>query len=122
MPHIHFTTDTTPEIPHNVLIIDTAAFERALFNAGERGTMHDPKTGKLRTQGSTLSLGGLLHSLGLDPTCALHNAGNDAFLCLLALQKIMDPDNAHMPEIDMRKIRKAKSVGMGVPADRKSVV
>ncbi|KAJ8586129.1 hypothetical protein M405DRAFT_853430 [Rhizopogon salebrosus TDB-379] len=108
------------KIPHNVLIIDTAAFERALFNLGERGTMHDPKTGKLRAQGSTLSLGGLLHSLGLDPPCALHNAGNDAFLCLLALQKMLDPGNTLMAEIDVRKLRKAKpiggmSMGMGVP-------
>jgi len=77
--------------------------------------MHDPKTGKLRAQGSTLSLGGLLHSLGLDPPCALHNAGNDAFLCLLALQKMMVPDNAPMPEIDPRRIRKSKPVGVGPP-------
>ncbi|KIK42484.1 hypothetical protein CY34DRAFT_142297 [Suillus luteus UH-Slu-Lm8-n1] len=34
--------ETKIKIPHNVLIIDTASFERALFNAGERGTMHDP--------------------------------------------------------------------------------
>ncbi|OAX40998.1 hypothetical protein K503DRAFT_554028 [Rhizopogon vinicolor AM-OR11-026] len=105
--------ETKIKIPHNVLIIDTAAFERTLFNSGARGPMHDPKTGKLRTHGSTLSLGGLLHSLGLDPPCALHNAGNDAFLCLLALQKLLDPDNTHMPEIDMRKLRKPKPVGMG---------
>jgi len=76
--------------------------------------MHDPKTGKLRAQGSTLSLGGLLHSLGLDPPCALHNAGNDAFLCLLALQKMLDPDNTLMPDIDLRRLRKPKHAGMGV--------
>lgn len=109
--------ETKIKIPHNVLIIDTASFERALFNAGERGTMHDPKTGKLRAQGSTLSLGGLLHSLGIDPPCALHNAGNDAFLCLLALQKMMEPGTVTpMPDNDAR--RKSKSVAaltMGMP-------
>lgn len=108
--------ETKIKIPHNVLIIDTASFERALFNAGERGTMHDPKTGKLRAQGSTLSLGGLLHSLGIDPPCALHNAGNDAFLCLLALQKMMEPGTTTpMPDPDARKKSKSVGLAMGMP-------
>ncbi|KAG0706658.1 hypothetical protein DFH29DRAFT_135826 [Suillus ampliporus] len=109
--------ETKIKIPHNVLIIDTAAFERALFNTGERGAMHDPKTGKLRAQGSTLSLGGLLHSLGIDPPCTLHNAGNDAFLCLLALQKILEPiTSTPMPTFDPDARRKPKTTGVPLPS------
>ncbi|KAH7923789.1 hypothetical protein BV22DRAFT_1035921 [Leucogyrophana mollusca] len=87
------------KLPHNVLAIDTAAFERTLFNAGERGPMHDPKTGKTRAMGATLSLGGLLHSLSIDVQCALHNAGNDAFMCLLAFQKLLDPEGTVAPDV-----------------------
>lgn len=115
-PHSCALTNAPLEIPHNVLIVDTASFERALFNAGERGVMHDPKTGKHRAQGSTLSLGGLLHSLGIEPPCALHNAGNDAFLCLLALQKMMEPGTATpMPDTDARKKSKAAGLVMAAP-------
>ncbi|KAG1724405.1 uncharacterized protein EDB91DRAFT_1171003 [Suillus paluster] len=108
--------ETKIKIPHNVLIIDTASFERALFNTGERGAMHDPKTGKLRAQGSTLSLGGLLHSLSIDPPCALHNAGNDAFMCLLALQKMLEPSTSTpRPTLDPDGRRKLKTAGSPSP-------
>ncbi|KDQ62899.1 hypothetical protein JAAARDRAFT_28870 [Jaapia argillacea MUCL 33604] len=85
------------KIPHNVLIIDTASYERELFNKGHRGVMEDAKTGKPRLPGSTLSLGSLIGSLGLEVSCTLHNSGNDAFLCLLALQMLLDPENTKIP-------------------------
>ena len=80
--------------------------------------MHDPKTGKLRTPGSTLSLGGLLHSLGMDVKCALHNAGNDAFLCLLALQKMLEPGTGAVPilDVDVRRRQKSMGAGAGIPS------
>ncbi|KAH7886433.1 hypothetical protein F5I97DRAFT_1928286 [Phlebopus sp. FC_14] len=95
------------KLPHNILVVDTAAFERAMFTQGERGTMHDPKTGKVRMAGSALSLGGLLHSQGIDPPCTLHNAGNDAFMVLLAFQKLLDPQGTVVPQ---PKAKKAKPI------------
>jgi hypothetical protein len=50
------------EVPHNVLMIDIANFEKSLYATGERGVMTDPKTEKPRWQGSTLSLDNLLRS------------------------------------------------------------
>lgn len=71
--------------------IDIAYLERALFNAGERGQMHDRKTGRVRLPEAMLSLSSLLRSLDIDPRCALHNAGNDAFMTLVAFQRMVDP-------------------------------
>ncbi|KAF8838680.1 hypothetical protein BDN67DRAFT_933350 [Paxillus ammoniavirescens] len=85
------------KLPNNVLTVDTALLERAMFTSGERGPMQDRKTGKVRSPGSTLSLGGLLHSLGVDPPCAMHNAGNDAFMTLLVFQKMVDPEGTVVP-------------------------
>ncbi|KAI0783148.1 hypothetical protein C8Q75DRAFT_860280 [Abortiporus biennis] len=87
-------------LPHNVLIIDTATYERQLFNLGRRGNMQDP-SGKPRQPGSTISLVNLLQSLGTDLhlQVALHNSGNDSFLSLLAFQLLMDPENTKKPTI-----------------------
>ncbi|KAJ7208060.1 hypothetical protein GGX14DRAFT_455370 [Mycena pura] len=119
------------KLPHNMLILDTATFERVLFATGHRGTMADPHTApgspmKARTHGSTLSLENLLRSLpppapadatapalaipvpvsgagvfpqtgALVPGVALHNAGNDAFVCLYALQLLLEPEGVRAP-------------------------
>lgn len=53
--------------------------------------MHDRKTGRARLPESLLSLSGVLHSLAIDLPCVLHNAGNDAFMTLVAFQWMMDP-------------------------------
>ncbi|KZT30967.1 hypothetical protein NEOLEDRAFT_1126655 [Neolentinus lepideus HHB14362 ss-1] len=90
-------------IPPNMLIIDTASFERELFNAGYRGPMTDMKSGQARRQGSTLSLGNLLASLKVDVQCTLHNSGNDAMMCLFALQKLLDPENTKVPTMRGRQ-------------------
>lgn len=87
-----------------MLVIDTATYERQLFNAGQRGTMQDP-SGKPRARGSTLSLGNLLQSLGLDAQCTLHNAGNAAFVSLLALQTLLDPEHTKAPAMRGRAIQ-----------------
>ncbi|TFK65046.1 hypothetical protein BDN72DRAFT_801578 [Pluteus cervinus] len=56
------------KIPHNVLIIDTASFERSLFNAGYRPPMLDPKTNnKPRLSGTTLSLENMIRSFTVYP-------------------------------------------------------
>lgn len=73
-----------------MLIIDIAYFERALFTSGERGPMVDCKSGRVRLVEALLSLSGLLHSFGIEPPCALHNAGNDAFMTLVAFQRMVD--------------------------------
>ncbi|KAH7914557.1 hypothetical protein BJ138DRAFT_1123448 [Hygrophoropsis aurantiaca] len=106
------------KLPHNVLVIDTAAFERTLFNTGKRGSMRDPKTGRERATGATLSLGALLHSLNIDVKCALHNAGNDAFMCLLALQKLLDSEGTALPDIRNGKVvsRNASPIPRGMSA------
>ena len=85
-----------------MLVIDTATFERALFNSGFRGPMLDSKTGQPRAQGSTLSLDNLLRSLNTDIPCARHNAGNDAFLSLVALQLLLEPENTKLPTVKQR--------------------
>ncbi|KAJ7076016.1 hypothetical protein B0H15DRAFT_925289 [Mycena belliarum] len=107
------------KLPHNMLILDTATFERTLFAGGHRPAMIDPHTSspgnpKPRAHGSTLSLENLLRSLPAPPDApptppqmplpgvfpqtgalvhgvALHNAGNDAFLSLYALQLLLEP-------------------------------
>lgn len=86
-----------------MLIIDTASYERSLFSMGGRGAMEDPRTGQSRVSGSTLSLGNLLSSLKVDVQCAMHNSGNDAFMCLFALQKLLDPANTPVPKTRERK-------------------
>ncbi|CDO73415.1 hypothetical protein BN946_scf185013.g49 [Trametes cinnabarina] len=79
------------KLPHNLLILDTMALERQLYNSGQRGAMQEP-SGKPREQDSNLSLTGMLQSLGVDTQRVLHNAGNAAFMCLLGLQLLLDPD------------------------------
>lgn len=54
-------------------------------------------SGQPRSQSSTLSLTNLLLSLGVDIQCQMHNAGNDAFMTLLALQLLLDPHNTKIP-------------------------
>ncbi|KAF9458849.1 hypothetical protein BDZ94DRAFT_1312889 [Collybia nuda] len=59
----HFE-DMGIRLPHNVLILDTAAYERALYVGGFRGTMPDPKSPfKPRSHSTTLSLENLFRSL-----------------------------------------------------------
>jgi len=93
---LHMMEHMKIKIPHNVLVIDTAVYERVLFNSGTRGPMKDP-SGQPRAQGSTLSLTNLLLSLGVDIQCQMHNSGNDAFMTLLALQLLMDPQHTKIP-------------------------
>ncbi|KZT73254.1 hypothetical protein DAEQUDRAFT_703597 [Daedalea quercina L-15889] len=83
-------------IPRNVLLIDTAVFERQLFASGQRTAMTDP-SGKPRAGSSTLSLLNLINSLGVNVPCTMHNAGNDAMMCLLALQLLLEPEGVKMP-------------------------
>lgn len=117
------------KLPHNMLVIDTMIYERALYTAGQRGVMQDPKSDKVRVAGSNLSFENLLYSLTLPrtpnspsgsgekpslqqqqqqqqqvpplvlPQCTLHNAGNDAFMCLFALQKLLEPAGTSAPTI-----------------------
>lgn len=102
-------------------------YERALYSAGLRGVMTDPKTEKPRLSGSSLSLESFLLSLTIPfapnspnadkqplspqtqpippvvlPQCALHNAGNDALMCLFALQKLLEPTGTIVPSIKTR--------------------
>ncbi|RPD64609.1 hypothetical protein L227DRAFT_494356 [Lentinus tigrinus ALCF2SS1-6] len=84
------------KLPHNLLIIDTMAFERQLYASGLRGAMQEP-SGRPREQGSSLSLPALLQSLGVDVQRILHNAGNAAFMELLGLQLLLDPDTKVPP-------------------------
>lgn len=89
----------SPELPSNMLVIDTAAYERRLFAAGHRGVMNDAKTGQARASGSTLSLESVLQSIGLFEHAPLHNAGNDAYLTMLALQLLLDPKHTTIPSL-----------------------
>lgn len=147
------------KIPNNVLIIDTSVYERVLYKMGHRGLMADPKTGKPRDQGMTLSLENLLVSFTIPtlrasspapslpstgtgteeqtpqtttstppdgppqiqtqqmqqtpqlaqlpivlPQCTMHNAGNDAMLCLFALQKLLEPAGTRVPSVKKGRV------------------
>ncbi|KII93086.1 hypothetical protein PLICRDRAFT_170877 [Plicaturopsis crispa FD-325 SS-3] len=94
------------KIPRNVLVVDTVTLEHNLFATGARGAMLDPR-GHPRAPNTSLSLASLLHSLPLDVRCVLHNSGNDAFLTLFAMQRLIDPD--HTPA--------APKWGSGTPPD-----
>lgn len=58
--------------------------------------MHDP-SGRLREHGTTLSLTNMLRSLGVNIQCTMHNSGNDAFMTLVGLQLLLDPENTKVP-------------------------
>jgi len=125
-------------IPHNVLVVDTASYERALYSGGHRGIMLDPKTNKSRAHGSTLSLENMLRSFTIPPltpptpsttvtpdspplsgsptslpapqaplilpNITMHNAGNDAFMCLFGLQMLLDPAHTQAPTVKKGRI------------------
>jgi hypothetical protein len=92
-----------------MLIIDSAMFEKQLFSMGHRGPMIDPQSGKPRAPKTMISLSAVFHSLGVEVQCAFHNAGNDAFLSLLALQLLLDKDNTRMPSMKGRSISRSRS-------------
>ncbi|KAI0691504.1 hypothetical protein BC835DRAFT_1417070 [Cytidiella melzeri] len=104
--HLRRMEEMKIKIPHNVLIIDVAAFERHLFASGSRPPMLD-HTGKPRTPSSLLSLPSLLQSLPtIDLTAStLCNAGNDAFLSLLSLQLLLSPENTVTPNMRTRTVQ-----------------
>jgi len=119
-----------------MLIIDTMVYERALYSGGQRGVMQDPKSDKARVAGSNLSFENLLYSFTLPltpnspsasaekptppqqqlpalvlPQCTLHNAGNDAFMCLFALQKLLEPTNTSVPTVKKGGTNNSKLLG-----------
>jgi len=117
------------ELPHNVLVIDMATFERSLYAAGAHGVISDPKTERLRTSSCTLNLEGLLRNLQqpqshctsvsannsssnlpssttprsspsvIFPQCSLVNSGNEAFMMLFAFQMLLDPLGTRIPTV-----------------------
>ncbi|KAI0271453.1 hypothetical protein BC834DRAFT_922235 [Gloeopeniophorella convolvens] len=99
------------KLPHNVLIIDVAAYESCLFKAGLRGAMLDAKTGSPRQPNSLLSLRSILHSLHVPVDFVLHNSGNDAFACLLVFQMLVDPKNTQLPS---PRVKKSPSMTLGL--------
>jgi len=107
------------KLPKNMLLLDTATFERMMFNTGQRGVMmeHDNQP---RIPGNTLSLGNTILSFGATIPCTLHNAGNDAFLCLLALQLLLQPEGVVIPKpnktfSNKREPSHTSTVGAAVP-------
>jgi DNA polymerase III epsilon subunit-like protein len=76
--------------------VDTT-FECQIFLAGRCPELAqlDPYNLQLpRQPSSTLSLTNLLRTFGIEPerTCKMHNAGNDAFMALTALQLLIEPN------------------------------
>ena len=112
-------------------------YERALYSAGLRGVMPDPKTERSRLSGSSLSFENLLLSLTIPlapnspntlspqplpippvvlPQCTLHNAGNDALMCLFALQKLLEPTGTLVPSIKTRGSKPGIAGGLMINA------
>lgn len=101
-----------PELPKNMLIVDIAAFERALFSSGSRGMMIDPRTRTPREPDTSLSRSNLLNTLGINATelgITLHNSGNDSFMTLWALQKLLEPETKDLKGRLKPKLNTAKS-------------
>lgn len=147
-PHFPPTSLFETELPSNVVLLDTAVLERALYSSGMRPTMMDPKTEKPRAHGTTLSLEHLLISFTLPPLslpndrssrssgsntpppapivlpkCTLHNAGNDAFMTLFAFQQLMEPHSNDTPTITVKHASNAAQMaspylGTGGPRPR----
>ena len=91
------------------------AFERQLYAAGLRGVMHEP-SGRPRDHGSSLSLTAMLQSLGVDVQRVLHNAGNAAFMALLGLQLLLDPDTKVPTPKTPNGMAAMMRNGMGAPS------
>lgn len=127
-----FYSISCSELPLNMLVIDTMTYERSLYSGGFRGVMQDPKSDRPRMSGSSLSFENLLYSLTLPgtlgsdkiqqavhatplvlPHCTLHNAGNDAFMCLFALQKLLDPTGTLVPSV--KKLKPSTTISMTSP-------
>ncbi|KAF7964578.1 hypothetical protein HWV62_5478 [Athelia sp. TMB] len=119
---LHKLEEMKIKLPNNVLIIDTTSFERALFTAGARGPMPD------RAPGTSMSLATLLATLPQKrnrpiPDVQAHNSGNDAFMSLLALQILLDPEtkvpdvkkpvNTRMPNMTLNLAGNG-AMGMGM--------
>ncbi|KAL1681678.1 hypothetical protein EV122DRAFT_275098 [Schizophyllum commune] len=121
------------KLPHNVFILDAAAYERTLYAAGVRGTMIDPMTNMPRQPGSTLAPENLLRTFAMPPltvaegtvvlpppkqaqmvaflsACPPRNAGNDAFMLLFGTQMLLDGARTEIPII-LPKVR-ARPVSM----------
>lgn len=111
------------ELPHNMLVIDTAIFEKQLFSMGHRGPMVDVQSGKARAPKTMISLAAVFRSLTIDIQCTFHNSGNDAFLSLLALQLLLDKDNTKLPNMRGRAVNRnnianrsgSRSPAFGIP-------
>ncbi|PCH34290.1 hypothetical protein WOLCODRAFT_135607 [Wolfiporia cocos MD-104 SS10] len=98
------------DIPSNVLVLDIATYEKQLYRSGQRGIKPMKLAdGRARRDHDMLKLETLLGTLGVDVRCQLHNAGNDAYMGLLALQLLFDPDNTVVPQ-QRRKQAKQKAV------------
>lgn len=87
-----------------MLIIDAMVFERNLYKQGSRSPMLDAKTNTERQPGSTCSLENVVRSFASKdgivlPNVKFHNAGNDAFMCLFALQMLIDPAGVKAPTV-----------------------
>ena len=64
-------------------------------------------SGNPRVEGSTLSLFNLTTSLGINGQGVAHNAGNDAFMCMLDLQVLLDPEGTKVPNMVGPSIQQA---------------
>ncbi|KAF9036967.1 hypothetical protein BDZ89DRAFT_1157449 [Hymenopellis radicata] len=92
-------------MPPNVLILDGTAYERQLFTDGRRGVMPSRQPGSSMTMDNIIrSLLGVVGGIGgpipigggmVTP----HNSGNEAFLGLLTLQMLVEPETVQIPDL-----------------------
>ncbi|KIJ53700.1 hypothetical protein M422DRAFT_73927 [Sphaerobolus stellatus SS14] len=101
---IEYMGNLNIKLPHNVITINTASFERGLFNKGHRGPMVDGRTGIPRKPSTILSLKNTLRSLYANLACEWNCSGNDAFACLLVLQLLVNSDAIQIPRIRSQTI------------------
>ena len=70
-------------------MIDTAIVERELLKIGICG--NQPRTREISCP-NFIKLAEIMMSRNIDIQCTLHNAGNDSYIALFALQVLLEPE------------------------------
>ena len=84
-------------------MVSASIIEMQLYRRSVRPLMLRSGRLRLREDPGQLSLTALLRSLGVNIKCTMHNAGNDAYASLLALQLLLDPRPTPIPPALLRE-------------------
>ncbi|KAF7329037.1 ATP-synt-DE-N domain-containing protein [Mycena venus] len=91
------------KLPHNMLILDTATFEQP--PCVRYPPPSDPQSHNPALQTQVLVPGQFPQPGAMVPGVVMHNSGNDAFMCLYALQLLLEPEGTQAPAIQKKTAR-----------------